>query len=219
MPVFHLSVLTNSQKLKVKFERIVSNLNSNWGYVGTSIKQLKQYVNNNQNRNHIILVEVSLRLFEMINAKELLNLPHVYIVVLGTSLPTDQVAFLQKHHIKGFVSKHGIDESGYVNIVSQITKKGYVANEFVHENKWINKPKHTYPRVMPSLTQRQYQVMTLLCNGKTGVEIAQLVNTSEANVRKVCEKLRVALGVRSTTEIIIVCLSNGWVEVNQAFVK
>lgn len=219
MPLFHFSVLTNSQKLKLRFEGIVSNLDSNWGYVGDSIVQLKKYVKSNQNRNHIILVEVSFRLLEMINAKALLNLPNVYMVVLGTSLPTDQIAFLQKSNIKGFVSKQNIDEKECEFIVNQITQKGYVANEFVSENKWINKPKYTYPRVMPSLTLRQYQVMTLLCNGETGVEIAQLVNTSEANVRKVCEKLRVVLGVRSTTEIIVVCLSNGWVEVNQAFVK
>lgn len=217
MPLFHLSVLTNSQKLKSRFESIVSSAILDWGYVGVSNVELLQYVNNNQDLNHIILVEVSFRLFEIMNSKSLINQNRVYTVVLGTSLSSDQIAFLQKNNISGFVAKQHIDEGGCVNIVNQITQKGYVANEFISELNWINKPKYNYPRLMPKLTLRQYQIMTFLCNGKTGVEIAKLVNTSEANVRKVCEKLRIVIGVRSNAEIIVVCLSNGWVQVNNLF--
>jgi DNA-binding NarL/FixJ family response regulator len=217
MPPFYLSVLTNSKKLKSKFESIVSCAIIDWGYVGVSNTKLNEYVNSNGKLNHIILVEVSFQLFEIMNAKALINLPNVYLVVLGTSLPSDQIAFLQESNICGFVSKKYMDERECARIVRGITQKGYVANEFISELNWINKPKYNYPRLMPKLTLRQYQIMTFLCNGKTGVEIAKLVNTSEANVRKVCEKLRIVIGVRSNAEIIVVCLSNGWVQVNDLF--
>ncbi len=208
-----------SNLFKSQFAHFAANATLDWGYIGESDILLENFIDTHPNSRHIVLVEVSFRIFDTISALELMKSPQVYLVALGLSLPIDQIAFLQKSNIKGFVSKQNITQKDCEFIVNQIAQKGYVPNQFISESQWKNKPKHSYPRLMPHLNEREIEILTLLCHGKTGVEIAQIVHTSEANIRKICQKLREIIGVRSNTEIVIVCISNGWIVVNQSFMR
>lgn len=99
-------------------------------------------------------------------------------------------------------------------MINQVLTKGFFANEFIPESQWKTEcDQKKEIKTPPILTNRQQEILTYLCNGKTGVEIAGLICRSEATVRKAFEGLRLKFEVHSNQELIIACLSNGWVHV------
>ncbi|MGB0392181.1 MAG: LuxR C-terminal-related transcriptional regulator [Salibacteraceae bacterium] len=184
------------------------------GYFGNSIKETKRYLFKHKNLNHIVFVQTKPNIIQNIDFHLWRKKFHLDFIFVGKTLPKELIQYITSNSISGFLTEDDFLQPQLNLWVHEIKTNGYITNKHVPEEYWIKRPSYSYPRVMPKLSERESQILTLVCHAMSPKVIAQKCHTSEANVRKVIIQLRQKIPSHSTAELIVICIANLWVELD-----
>ncbi|MFT4754452.1 MAG: DNA-binding CsgD family transcriptional regulator [Salibacteraceae bacterium] len=184
------------------------------GYIGSSIRELEEHLIKNKTQTHILFVQTKPDFILNINFILWRKKFHIDFIFVGPILPKELISVIISNSISGFLTEEDLLLPQLNLWIHEIKKNGYITNKHVPEEYWINRPSFTYPRVIPELTDREFQVLVFVCHAMPPTLIAQKCNTSEANVRKVIIQLRQKIPSHSTAELIVICIANLWVEID-----
>ena len=135
--------------------------------------------------------EVSRRLLE--------HYPHIKIIILSMDYSPDFILDLMKLGVHGYLPKD-IDQRLLGEAIEQVQTKGYYINDTVAQvmrdslqgKKKTGVQKTTDEHLMTSLTEREKEVLTLLCKGYSSYKIAEMLfisfRTVEGHRKHLLEK-------------------------------
>jgi DNA-binding NarL/FixJ family response regulator len=74
----------------------------------------------------------------------------------------------------------------------------------------LRSPFNPYKKIDPDLfTEMELEVITLICEGKTNIEIAQLLFSSLRNIERIRRDVQKKMKVKRTAGLIIYAIKNG----------
>lgn len=205
------SILANDDELLNSFKELVNNSRFNIGYVGNRNRNLKSYISKHKDEKHILFMKPSQSYMNTSSPENLKKIGQVDVIVLGFSLPTDLIGFLQGYKVSGFIRMDELTLLSLNQILEDIQEKGYSSNYHMPEEFWVNKPKHEFPRPKPSLTNGENEVLTLLCHNYTVKQISEKLEKNEPAIRAHITNLREKLQAQTLLEIVVITMANSWV--------
>lgn len=125
--------------------------------------------------------------------------PHVKIIILSMDYSPDFILDLMKLGVHGYLPKD-IDQRILAEAIEQVQTKGYYINDTVAQvmrNGLQGKPKTIVHKVadehlLTALTEREKEVLTLLCKGYSSTKIAEMLfisfRTVEGHRKHLLEK-------------------------------
>lgn len=165
---------------------------------------------------HYDIVFMDLEMPEMngieTTAKILADYPDTNIVVLSMYADEEYYTKMIEIGAKGFILKNsGIDD--VENAIIQVTSGN---NYFSHEIlagliKSMNRKKD--PKRSNTLSERESEVLYLICKGLSNQEIANHLHISKRTVDKHRENLLLKTGSKNTAGLVIFAIKNGIIEI------
>ena len=214
MSTTYLSILSADCHELDNVKDIILRSNLDLGYTGSKNVELKDFIREQLSYKHILFLRPSKNFMTISSPENLKKLGDVDVVVLGKEIPTDLIGFLQEYKIAGFVNPSDLNESNIQEILKEIADKGYLANEHIPLEYWINKRPHVFPRPKPVFTPGEEQVLQLLCHNFNVKEICEELDKNEPAVRAQIINLRQKLYAKSLLEIVVIAMANMWIKID-----
>ncbi len=126
-------------------------------------------------------------------------------------------------HIKVIVMS-GFDEISYIPQAKKagadaFLSKSNAIDDFVNMIRAVMKGEGVFPETVqiptatgePPFTQRELEILRLLCNSYSRKEIAQQMNIAQGTVKRHMENMLLKSGCKSSMELVVYVLGNGWI--------
>lgn len=141
--------------------------------------------------------------------------PNIHIIVLSMYEDERFVSHMMENGANGYLLKNA-EPQEIRRAIMDVHEKGYYLNSFV--NRILLKKAHSKQKVTPSLnheitlTDREREVLKLICMEFTAQEIAQKIGVSARTVEAVKDRLMERFGSKNTAGLVFFAVKNNLVD-------
>lgn len=141
--------------------------------------------------------------------------PQVHVIVLSMYEDERFVYHLMENGAHGYLLKNA-EPQEIRRAIMEVHEKGYYLNNFV--NRILLKRSHAKQKVVPSitneitLTDRERDVLKLICMEFTAQEIAQKMQVSPRTVEAIKDRLMERFGSKNTAGLVFFAVKNNLVD-------
>jgi len=162
----------------------------------------------------VILMDLKMPLMDGIDTtRQVKNLyPAIKVIVITMYDDEKFIIHLMENGANGYLLKNA-EPVEIRNAIYAVYKNGYYFNDLV--NKILLKKLIIRTNIRPSfnngveLTERELEVLQLICGEKTANEIAQQIFLSPRSVEGIKQRLIEKIGVRNTAGLVMFAVKNG----------
>lgn len=167
-------------------------------------------------RPNVAILDATLSHLEETTRQFIAAKPTVGVLILALNSEIQQALRLLEIGATGYLSKNATPQD-LINAVYHVSRGEVVLGPTVSRGV-IEQLSHTAPHVISAndelpedLTERELEVLQLLCQGETDKQIAQALNISARTVNGHLRHIYTKLSVHSRTEAMHLALEKGWV--------
>ncbi|NJM80115.1 MAG: response regulator transcription factor [Flavobacterium sp.] len=169
---------------------------------------------NSDNLPDIIIVDVYMPLMNGFEAVEWLkvNYPKIQIIIVSSSEEEINVLRMVKLGVNSYVNKSNITNEGLRNVVNEVTKKGNYFDKNVAEiviKSYQNSELNLDKNIVLSLTEKEKDVIKLVCKEMTSSEIAKALFVSPRTIDSFRHNIITKLNVKSMVGVALFAQRNG----------
>ncbi|HRN55549.1 MAG TPA: response regulator transcription factor [Agriterribacter sp.] len=141
--------------------------------------------------------------------------PHLHVIVLTMYEDERFVSHLMENGANGYLLKSA-DPAEIKKAIVEVMARGYYLNNFV--NKVLLKKSHARTKSIPSLTNevvisdKEREVLRLLCMEFTATEIAQKMEISPRTVEAIKDRLMERYNVKNTAGLVFFAVKNNLID-------
>lgn len=141
--------------------------------------------------------------------------PHIHIIVLSMYEDERFVYHLMENGAHGYLLKNA-EPQEIRKAIMDVFEKGYYLNNFV--NKILLKRSHAKQKAVPnlsneiSITDKEKEVLKLICMEFTAQEIAKKMEISPRTVEAIKDRLMERFGSKNTAGLVFFAVKNNLVE-------
>ncbi|MEI6947846.1 response regulator transcription factor [Paraflavisolibacter sp. H34] len=141
--------------------------------------------------------------------------PDVHVIILSMYEDERFVYHLMENGAHGYLLKNS-EPQDIRRAIMDVCEKGYYLNNFV--NRILLKRSHSKQKVVPSLdneitlTDREKEVLKLICTEYTAQEIAQKMDISARTVEAIKDRLMERFGSKNTAGLVFFAVKNNLVD-------
>jgi DNA-binding NarL/FixJ family response regulator len=143
------------------------------------------------------------------------DFPHIRVIVLSMYEDERFVSHMMENGAQGYLLKNA-EPQEIRKAIMDVYEKGYYLNNFV--NRILLKKSHTKQKVAPSLqneitlSDRERDVLKLICMEFTAQEIAQKMDISNRTVEAIKDRLMERFGSKNTAGLVFFAVKNNLVD-------
>lgn len=142
-------------------------------------------------------------------------LPNAKIIMLTMNDDVSMISKLMEIGANSYLTKNSDSETIYEAIKTVHTKE-YFFNEYTNKAMLTGlRSKRTIEAQLPEsaeLSEKEMQVLKLMCDEKSTKEIADIVDISPRTVEAIRDRLKMKTGAKSTAGLILYAVKHGIVE-------
>ena len=165
----------------------------------------------------VIIMDLKMPIMDGMEATKMVRKQHPSVKVLVVTMYEDDkfIIHLMENGANGYLLKNAEPDEIRKSIYA-VHENGYYFNDLV--NKALLKKLVLKNNLNPSfnqnveLTERELEVLKLICEEKTPAEIAKEIYLSPRSVEGIRQRLIEKVGVRNTAGLVMFALKNGIVE-------
>jgi DNA-binding NarL/FixJ family response regulator len=165
----------------------------------------------------VILMDLKMPIMDGMEATRIIRKKHPGVKILVVSMYEDDkfIIHLMENGANGYLLKNA-EPDEIIRSIYAVHENGYYFNDLV--NKALLKKLVLKNNFKPSfnqdveLTEREMEVLKLICQEKTAAEIAKEIFLSPRSVEGIRQRLIEKIGVRNTAGIVMFAVKNGLVE-------
>ena len=165
----------------------------------------------------VILMDLRMPLKDGIESTKIISkqYPNIHVIVLTMYEDERFVSHLMENGANGYLLKSA-DPSEIKKAIMEVMVRGYYLNNFV--NRVLLKKSHTRTRTAPSLTNeivisdKEREVIRLLCMEFTATEIAQKMEISPRTVEAIKDRLMERFGAKNTAGLVFFAVKNNLID-------
>jgi DNA-binding NarL/FixJ family response regulator len=165
----------------------------------------------------IILMDLKMPIMDGMEATKLVRKKYPAIKVLVVTMYDDDkfIIHLMENGANGYLLKNA-EPDEIIKSIYAVKENGYYFNDVV--NKALLKKLVLKNNLKPSfnqnidLTEREQEVLKMICEEKTAAEIAKEIFLSPRSVEGIRQRLIEKIGVRNTAGLVMFAVKNGIVE-------
>jgi DNA-binding NarL/FixJ family response regulator len=165
----------------------------------------------------VILMDLRMPQKDGIESTKVISRQYPDIRVLVLTMYEDErfVSHLMENGANGYLLKSA-DPSEIRKAIMEVMTKGYYLNNFV--NRVLLKKSHARTKTIPSLTseivlsEKEREVIRLLCMEFTASEIAQKMEISPRTVEAIKDRLMERFGVKNTAGLVFFAVKNNLID-------
>lgn len=141
--------------------------------------------------------------------------PHMHVIVLTMYEDERFVSHLMENGANGYLLKSA-DPGEIKKAIVEVMARGYYLNNFV--NKVLLKKSHARTKTIPSLSNevvisdKEREVLRLLCMEFTATEIAQKMEISPRTVEAIKDRLMERFNVKNTAGLVFFAVKNNLID-------
>lgn len=144
--------------------------------------------------------------------------PELKVIVISSHYQDQSIGFMTKEGVAGFLPK-GMSPFELLSIIKQVQRKGFYLNaeqmEILREQISVKVPKPTVIDLEESLTEREVEIIKLLCRQKTAKEIGEKLFIAQRTVEGHKNNLFSKIGVRNVAGLIVFALQKNIVSLEE----
>ena len=161
----------------------------------------------------VVLCDLKMPIKDGIDATKLItkNFPHIRVIILTMYEDERFVGHLMDCGAAGYLLK-STEPAEIKRAVMDVVKTGFYLNPFV--NKVLIRKNYSKQKFNPSLTsevvlsEREKEVLTLVCMEFTATEIAQKMDISARTVEAIKDRLMERFGVKNSVGLVFYAMKN-----------
>ncbi|MBN8860572.1 MAG: response regulator transcription factor [Sphingobacteriales bacterium] len=165
----------------------------------------------------VVLMDLRMPVKDGIEATKTISkdFPRIHVIVLTMYEDERFVSHLMENGANGYLLKSA-DPSEIKKAILEVVAKGYYLNNFV--NKVLLKKSHSRTKVIPSLnseiviSDKEREVLRLLCMEFTALEIAQKMYISPRTVEAIKDRLMDRFNVKNTAGLVFFAVKNNLID-------
>ncbi|PWT96198.1 MAG: DNA-binding response regulator [Bacteroidetes bacterium] len=165
----------------------------------------------------VILMDLRMPLKDGIESTKIISkqYPNIHVIVLTMYEDERFVSHLMENGANGYLLKSA-DPSEIKKAIMEVMVRGYYLNNFV--NRVLLKKSHTRTRTAPSLnneiviSDKEREVIRLLCMEFTATEIAQKMEISPRTVEAIKDRLMERFGAKNTAGLVFFAVKNNLID-------
>jgi len=151
----------------------------------------------------IVLLDINMPLLDGVKCARRIRKQGIDVKILILSEYSDKelIDKLLKCSIDGYLKKD-VDKEELLRAIKTVYSGKLYISKSVSDGKFLKKtPPSRFDFIQCNLSERQQQVLNLVCKGMVTSEIAAELNISEATVRKHRERIMYKSGVKTSAEL------------------
>lgn len=165
----------------------------------------------------VILCDLKMPLKDGIDTTKIItkNYPHIRVIILTMYEDERFVGHLMDCGAAGYLLKN-TDPAEIKKAITDVLRHGFYLNPFV--NKVLIKKKYSKQKFNPSLTsevvlsEREKEVLTLVCMEFTATEIATKMDISARTVEAIKDRLMERFGVKNSVGLVFYAMKNSLID-------
>lgn len=165
----------------------------------------------------VVLMDLRMPVKDGIEATKIINkdYPNLRVIVLTMYEDERFVSHLMENGANGYLLKSA-DPSEIKKAIVEVVARGYYLNNFV--NKVLLKKSHARTRVIPSLSNevvvsdKEREVLRLLCMEFTASEIAQKMDISPRTVEAIKDRLMERYNLKNTAGLVFFTVKHNLID-------
>ena len=165
----------------------------------------------------VVLMDLRMPVKDGIEATKTISkdFPRIHVIVLTMYEDERFVSHLMENGANGYLLKSA-DPSEIKKAILEVVAKGYYLNNFV--NKVLLKKSHSRTKIIPSLnseiviSDKEREVLRLLCMEFTAFEIAQKMYISPRTVEAIKDRLMDRFNVKNTAGLVFFAVKNNLID-------
>jgi DNA-binding NarL/FixJ family response regulator len=165
----------------------------------------------------VVLMDLRMPVKDGIEATKTISkdFPNIHVIVLTMYEDERFVSHLMENGANGYLLKSA-DPSEIKKAILEVVAKGYYLNNFV--NKVLLKKSHSRTKIIPSLnseiviSDKEREVLRLLCMEFTALEIAQKMYISPRTVEAIKDRLMDRFNVKNTAGLVFFAVKNNLID-------
>ncbi len=165
----------------------------------------------------VVLMDLRMPVKDGIEATKVISkdYPKIHVIVLTMYEDERFVSHLMENGANGYLLKSA-DPSEIKRAIVEVVTKGYYLNNFV--NKVLLKKSHARTKAIPSLnseiviSDKEREVLRLLCMEFTATEIAQKMDISPRTVEAIKDRLMARYNVKNTAGLVFFAVRNNLID-------
>lgn len=185
----------------------------------TEAHLLYQYLEQNHNTIQVLLLDLKMKEINGLDVFKIINVqyPDIKVVIVSSHYQTSTIGFMIKEGVSGFIPK-GVSPFELVEVVKQVYQKGfYFTAEQIDMLRGQIAPK--VPKLVlskeDSLTDREIEIIRLLCQHKTAKEIGEILFIAQRTVEGHKNNLFLKIGVKNVTGLVVYALQKQIVKLEE----
>ncbi len=141
--------------------------------------------------------------------------PNIHIIVLTMYEDERFVSHMMENGANGYLLKSA-DPAEIKRAIIEVSEKGYYLNNFV--NRILLRKSHARTKTIPSLnseiviSEREKEVIRLLCMELTAQEIAKKLEVSPRTVEAIKDRLMERFGAKNTVGLVFFAVKNNLID-------
>ncbi|PKK37961.1 DNA-binding response regulator [Siphonobacter sp. SORGH_AS_0500] len=163
----------------------------------------------------VILLDLQMPVMDGIKATEQLRLrfPDVKIIIISMHDDDGFVAHLMELGANGYIIKDS-DPDEVVKAIQTVVKENYYYGAFINKvmhRRMLDKAKTKKPSftAQPALSERELEVLQLICSGLTNAQIAAKLFLSDRTVEGHRTRIMEKIGAKNTAAMVVYAVKNG----------
>lgn len=165
----------------------------------------------------VVLMDLRMPVKDGIEATKVISkdFPKIHVIVLTMYEDERFVSHLMENGANGYLLKSA-DPSEIKKAIVEVVAKGYYLNNFV--NKVLLRKSHARTKAIPSLnseiviSDKEREVLRLLCMEFTATEIAQKMDISPRTVEAIKDRLMARFTVKNTAGLVFFAVRNNLID-------
>ncbi|HUS01723.1 MAG TPA: response regulator transcription factor [Chitinophagaceae bacterium] len=186
-------------------------------YEAENGEDLIQKVSDNEESPDVILMDLKMPVKDGIETTKYLNkhFPAIRIIILTMYEDERFVGHLMDSGANGYLLK-STEPSEIKKAISDVMRTGFYLNNFV--NKVLIKKNYAKQKFNPNLnsevviSEREKEVLTLVCMEYTAQEIAQKMEISARTVEAIKDRLMERFGVKNSVGLVFYAMKNSLID-------
>ncbi|MBO1001952.1 LuxR C-terminal-related transcriptional regulator [Pseudogracilibacillus auburnensis] len=174
-------------------------------------------------RIDVLLIDINIFMKHKMFIQEIIDLfPKIKIIALSSEEGENYVAEAIKHGVHGYLLKE-MDPQSFIHTIHVVLKgessiPQALTQELINEYRKLFEPEDEKDLVKVKkplylYTDREYDVLQLLANGKKNHDIAKILQISEQTVKHHVNNILKKMNVKGRTEAAVIAIRNNWVEI------
>ncbi len=165
----------------------------------------------------VILMDLKMPVLDGIEATKLISkkFPDIKIIILSMHEDDKFILHMLEQGAKGYLLKN-CDPKELVQAIETVQEQGYYFNDRVSRAMLGNINKKSKQKIrlknVPNLTNREIQILKLICEGYTNAEIGQMIFLSTRTIEGHRQKLIDKTNAKNTAGLVAYAFRHGLVE-------